>query len=249
MRSRIISLMIVGAIATGVVAAPALAQETAEDQTQDVWEEARQEALAGIKDHAAWAIEHRLATLDELEGWVHETEHVSPVHADALLADFDAAASGLTALGEEIQAASDIEEALRLSALIATDYRVYLVIVPKTAEVLIGDSLVVAGDHIQEAGVEVQEAIDWLADAGLDTTEIQEALDRSMRHAAAAVDEADGVAASVVGLDASDWPSPAGGALESGRVRLEASADEVYQSVKYLREAIHLIHQALRQLR
>lgn len=247
MKRRIFSLVLAGAIATGVIAAPALAQETAEEQTQDIWEDARQEALAGIKEHAAWAIEHRLATLDELERWVHETEHVSQAHAAALLADYDTAARGLTALGDEIQAATDIEEALRLTALIATDYRIYLVVVPKTAEVLIGDSLVVAGGQIQEAGVEVQNAIDWLDEVGIDTTDIQEALDRSMRHAAAAVAEADGVAASVVGLDAADWPSPAGGALDGGRMRLEGSADEVYESVKYLREAIHLIHEALRQ--
>lgn len=246
MKRRMISMMLAAALATGMVAAPASAQETTE-QTQDIWEEARREALAGIKQHAAWAIEHRLATLDELEGWVHQTEHVGQANAAALLADFAAAAGGLTSLGEQIQAAPDIEEALRLTGLIATDYRVYLVIVPKTAEVLISDSLVAAGGQIQEAGVEVQNAIDWLDEAGVETSEIQEALDTSMRHAVAAVEEADGVAGSVIGLDASDWPSTARGALESGRVRLEASADEVYRSVTYLREAIHLIHRALRQ--
>ena len=249
-RGRVTTLALAGVLVMSAITAPALAREdTTEDspaeRLHDAWDDARDKMLAGIKKHAQKAVDHRLATLSNLTDWAGRDEHVTEAHASQLLGDFAAGQSGLLALNEDIRATRTIEEALRLTEKIASDYRVYLVILPKTAGVVVGDSMVAATERIDEAAAGVQDAIDRLADLGHDVSGIQAAVDDAQTQADSAAVLAAAVPGSVIDLGAADWLDPAEATLKSAKSDLESSASEIRAAVSSLMEAIHLIRDAV----
>lgn len=245
-RRSITAAALAATLALTTLAAPAMAEAPAAaqtDQTEDPWEEARLKVLQAIKDHADAAVEQRLRSIDEMRRWLRENEHVTPDHEAALKADLTATERGLIDLNEQIQATTTIEAALPLTEQIASDYRVYLVLVPKAAGVVIGDTVDAIADKLLEAGDGVQVVIDALEGHGFDVEEIQESLDKSMRHATAAGQLGSGAANAVIGLDASDWPSPADSTINGAKRDLDASGAEIRASVEELKRTIRLIQQ------
>ncbi len=101
-------------------------------------------SLERVKEAAAAAIEQRFDTLDRLTEHVESYEHLTDSHAASLLADYESTRAGLTALGADIEATDNLADALELSLKIAVDYRVYLVVTPKSVEVAVSDTIVAA---------------------------------------------------------------------------------------------------------
>ena len=236
-----------GALAISAPAAPAMAQPashpsgTYSQQPYDAWEDARRSVLAGVQAYARAALDQRLRTLTHLASRVNDAEHVSADHAAQLLGDYQAARSGLESLNDRIQLSTSVEEALHLTEKMASDYRVYVVLVPKTAEVVIGASFVVASGQIDEAIDGVLDVVDALEQFGHPVANIRSALDDARVHADAALDLADGVPGSVISLAAFQWPSPAQALLNTGRADLESSGSEIRMSIGRLHHAIQLI--------
>ena len=232
-----------GALAISALAAPALAHPagTYTQQPDDAWEDAHRSVLAGVHAYAQAALDQRLRTLTHLTSWVNNAEHVSADHAAQLLGDYRGARSGLESLNDRIQLTTSVEEALRLTEKMASDYRVYVVLVPKTAEVVIGDSFVVSSGQIDEAIAGVLDVVDALEQFSHPVANIRSALDDAQVHADAALDLADGVPGSVISLAAFQWPSPAQALLHQGRADLESSGSEIRMSIGRLHDAIQLI--------
>jgi hypothetical protein len=197
------------------------------------------------KQRALDAIERRLETLDRLTGEVRANEHVTDDHASALVADFERTSAGLTSLAGEIRAAATWEELRALTPKIAEDFRVYLVIVPKTLEVVASDTLVAGSDRVLNAAAGVQEAIDRAAEAGFDVSRAQELLDASVTSARSAAAGAGPVAGSVIDLGAGDWPDPAESLLKAGRSSLGEARSDLRLSVDQLRESISALRDAV----
>ena len=202
-------------------------------------------SLERVKEAAAAAIEQRFDTLDRLTEHVESYEHLTDSHAASLLADYESTRAGLTALGADIEATDNLADALELSLKIAVDYRVYLVVAPKSVEVAVSDTIVAAVSRIEEAGAEIQDVIDTMEGAGFDVTEAQQFLDNALANADQAEVLGGPVADQVIGLTASDWQNPAEATLLAGKADLEQGRERVRAAV----EGIHDTLKALRQSR
>lgn len=242
---RITLLLTAGLIAVAT-ALPAAAYAQDASQHDQVQRHDPDAALERVKAHAQTAVERRLNVLDRLTDAVAANDHISADHQSELLADYTAAEEGLTDLNAEIQVATTLAEVLDLTPKIATDYRAFLVIVPKSHGVLASEAVAAAGDRISEVGVELQEAIDRASDAEIDPSEAQALLDDALADGAAAASMADPVAEDVIGLTASDWPEPAHDALHGARETLHEAGELTHSAVRGLRAAGEALRSAIR---
>ncbi len=244
---RIATLLTAGLIIM-VAALPAAAQTNTgpdENRLDQVERHDPDKALERVKVHAQKAVDRRLDALARLTEAINDNEHIAFNHQTDLLSDYAAAESGLTDLNAEIQAATDLEEALTLTPKIATEYRVFLVIVPKSHGVVVSDTIVAAGDRIAEAGAEIQAAVDRASDSGIDVSAAQELLDAALADAAGAAATADPVAEDIIGLAASDWPEPAQSQLQGARGTLHDAGDLAHSAVRGLRASVEALRDAI----
>jgi chromosome segregation ATPase len=150
-----------------------------EGETQQVVLEARKRAATG-------AITRRLLALRERLTVAKSIVRLSDEHRSALTTQLQEQINGLTSLGARIQGDTD-EATLRADAQrIVTDYRVYVLTIPKARGVMVADIEVAASDRLTRIADRLANAIDQ---ARRDTTEAQEDL-ASMRSKLAAVDAA-----------------------------------------------------------
>lgn len=244
---RITTLLTAGLIVMAG-ALPAAAQTDAapnETRMDQVERHDPDKALERVKGHAQKAVDRRLEALARLTEAINGSEHITAGHQTDLLSDYAAAEAGLADLNAEIQAVTDLDEALELTAKIATDYRVFLVIVPKSHGVVVSDTIVAATDRMAEAGGEIQEAIDRATEAGIDAAAAQELLDAALADATAAAGTAGPVADDIIGLDASDWPDPAQAQLHSARGTLHDAGDLAHSAVRGLRASVDALRDAI----
>lgn len=199
------------------------------------------DSLARIKAAAATAIDHRFDTLARLTEIVEQNDHISDAHASSLLADYQATDSGLRALGDQIAATDNVADALELSVKIAVDYRVYLVVAPKSAEVLVSDTVVGLVAKFEESAARVQAVIDGLEAGGFDVTEPQGLLDGALADAAEAEAVGGPVADRVIGLSAGEWADPAEGVLRDGRTSLEQARDHGRDAINGMKATIEAL--------
>lgn len=231
----------------GVAYAQDNAQRDTTDQVTDHETDRpdREEVIRKAKARALEAIERRLSTLDRLADVVSHNRNVTAEHKRQLIADYEAAASGLRGLAAEIEAADTLAEVLRLSGLIVTDYRVYLVVVPKSHEVVASDAMVAIAGRFGEMSEKLQKAINRAHEAGFDVTEAQRWLDIAAEEIAAAERKAGPVAGNVIGLQASDWPDPAQGQLREGREVLKSAGTDLREARLALQESLQALRQAI----
>lgn len=178
------------------------------------------EAIERIKTEAQAAINQRVATLVDLEAAINSAEHVSASHAEQLLNETRSARSGLATLDTSIQEATTLDVVLPLVANIATEYRVYLVLVPKVFEVIGSDVLAAVAIGLSDVESDLDAAIQAVEGAGFDTDGVRATFDAAVASRVLAHDLAAPVADLVIDLTAADWPDPARGQLQSGRESL-----------------------------
>ncbi|NOX24202.1 MAG: hypothetical protein GXP36_14085 [Actinobacteria bacterium] len=227
-----------------VVALPAAATAQERDATprEQVVDNGR--SIESIKERAAEAIDRRLATLDRLTEKVSQSETMTLGHKDKLFADYVDAARGLTMLGQEIEAATTYEQLRELVPLIATDYRVYLVIAPKTHMVAISDKIGANVPRFEAGLAKIGEKIARAEEAGWDVAEAARLLNEAEANLAEGARLAAPVAGNVIGLDAADWPDPAEATLEANRKALRASHAQLKAARENARAAIQALRDA-----
>lgn len=245
MKKKLTTTLAASLIAGAVLAPSALAQddlsESSETRTVDRVRDHEIRNVDEAKKRADASIEKRFAALDRMREAVQSSEHIATDHAAALLADYDEAEAGLRALNDEIQSAETAAELEILIPKIAEDYRVFLVIAPKTWEVIGSDTIVAAGVRIEEVGAELEAAIERATEAGHDVTEVAALLATASAAGADAVALGDPVAEIVIDLAALDWSDPAEALLRQGRSDLQAARDGVRRAADDLRAAIDLL--------
>jgi len=189
------------------------------------------------------AIDDRLAALDRLAAAVDGRPAVTDDHQATLDGQIAAARDGLTGLRAEVAAATDAATLRADCQQIVTGYRVYLVVVPRTHEVVAADAVVQGADRLTARVGDLEAAIDAAEAAGHDVTHDRELLADVQAQAASAHDAAAGVPGTVLGLTAADWDAgTAKPALESGHATVKqarqdlasglASAKQIVQDLK-----------------
>lgn len=245
---RIAFIALTTAVAVAFAPTQALARTGAAETTRTAEHDV--ERLHGadvesLKARAQEAIDRRLATIDRLRARVTDHPHVTGPHQGELLAELGRSGAGLRALSAEIDRATTIEELRVLVAEIATDFRIYLVVVPKVHQVLGSDTVVAAGERLDGVADSLAAWIERAVANGADTSEARVHLADMTEEIRQAVVLGEPVAGAVLPLTPSDWPTPAGDVLAQGRADLieaggllREARDSAKETVAALREAL-----------
>lgn len=201
--------------------------------------------LDEIKRRALAAIDKRLAALSRMSAKVSSNGHVTESHASTLQRHYADASDGLTGLAREIEAAETREELRELIGKIATDYRVYLVILPKSHEVIVSDTMGDAVDRMTGVSGTLLEAIERAEEAGYDMTDARRWLGVANEEIRAVETGAVPVAGSVIGLTAADWEEPAKSLLAEGKRKLGIARGDVRDAVEALKNTRRAIQAAI----
>lgn len=193
------------------------------------------DGLDAVKERAGQAIEKRSTAIDEALRRVQENEVVTDAHRARLVAVLGDTQTGLAELGEQIAAASTRAELGDGPQSIATDYRVFAVVLPQTAYTLGADRLT------EQAIPGLERAYAGLLEAAGDDSEALEALERMDD----AIEEADalaeGLAEGVLAVTPADYNEDRSVMSEWRRRLANAHAA--------VREAVRAGREALRELR
>ena len=173
-----------------------------------------------VKERAQAAIDRRLATIERLKARVADHPHVTGEHRRELLAELDRSEAGLRALSVEIDQATTVPELRVLVPKIATDFRIYLVVVPKVNLALGSDSIVAGGARLNEVAETLQAWIDRAISKGADASEAIGHLADMNEEIRRALALGEPVAGAVLALSPADWPTPAADVLTQGRADL-----------------------------
>ncbi len=231
------------AIALGLLMALPVAANAQETDTSG--DRGTVHSIESIKARAQEAVDRRLDTLANLERRVINHEYMTAVHKATLTADYADAVAGLITLNRDIQNAETVEELRELVPLIATDYRVYLVIVPKSYEVGASDRVAHVVSRFEDTADALADAIDRAEAAGYDMTEARRWLISARDEIQEARRTGVPVANDVIDLDASDWEEPAKSMLQEGHRRLKNARVDLRQAKGSLDMAKQAIEDAI----
>jgi len=176
-------------------------------------------------------IGRRITTLNDLDARVAAAPQISDLHKTQLRnvnnvnpASFAAEKTGLTALKAKIDGETDLKALHDDIAKIAEDFRVYLLVVPKTHLVGGADALDKATDRLHELEGKLQGMIDKAAAGGKDVSQATTLLNDMKSKTSQADTLISGVADSIMGI------SPAGYNAGPGKTALEAARTKVQQA-------------------
>ncbi len=183
--------------------------------------------IEAVKDRAQQSIDNRLDTIKRLRFHL-DNGHATADHAATLTADLDQAEAGLNDLAGQIRSATTLEELRVLVPQIATEFRIYVVIAPKTLEVATADTILWAVDNpLTRVHDKLADIIDRAFNAGYDVSEAQAALQDMQAHMTQVEAHASPVPGQVIGLQASDWENPAKALLDQGHDKLLQAREEL----------------------
>ncbi len=236
MKSRFIRWTAV-AIVAGVlgVLAPAASAQTQRP--------AAERSIEDIKQRCIQAIDDRLARIDRLQKAVASSRHVTARHEAILEGQLAEAQAGLTRLKAQIRAQDDREELKAECKSIVEDFRIYVLVTPRTMLTLAADAAVATANRLEDVAARIQNAIDEAAAAGKDVTQAQAEHDSMVAHIEAAKASASGVPDAVLPLTPEDWPSAqqvlrqASADLRSAREDLREAKQDGHDAVEALKEA------------
>jgi gas vesicle protein len=135
--------------------------------------------LTAVKAKGAAAIAQRQRTLADLVGKLGAQTKDCGSNG-AVSAQLGAAATGLAGVGTALAASTDINAAKTLYRSIFIDFRVYLLVAPKTGKIVRCDVLIARNEALTAEGARVQAAIDAAKLRGANTLAAQSAKDTAM---------------------------------------------------------------------
>ena len=187
--------------------------------------------------------------IDDL-GTVHDRVIASKVmtdpHKAVSLRIIDGTTAGLRELRAEIHGDTTLASLSEDLRRIATDFRVYLVVIPQIHLTNAADAVVVIGGHFDRFAEKANGYIERAKAAGHDTSAAEAALASLNEHVASAEALVDGLAATVLDLTAADWnDGSAKPVLDQARQDLRAARDEL----RAARADAKAVIEALRALR
>jgi hypothetical protein len=196
-------------------------------------------ALSTVQAACEKAIDDRLAALDKLAAAVDGRPAVTDAHQATLDGQIADAKSGLSALRDTIAADTDAATLKADCKEVVEGYRVYLVVVPRTHEVVASDALVSGADKLSARVADLQTAIDTAEANGHDVTHDRELLADLQAKVASAHDAAAGVPDTVIGLTAADWNGgTAKPALEAGHATLKTARQDLASALQDAKQIV-----------
>ncbi len=161
-----------------------LAQTDGEPPARDqpvLTEQERTDRLAEVKARATEQIEKRLGALERLSGKIEGAKYLEDGHGASLLSDISAATAVLRSGLANVAAAETIEELHEVVPPIFESTLVFALLGPKTHEVIASGATSGIAARFTENGTKLQNALDRLAETGVDVAGAQESLDEAAR--------------------------------------------------------------------
>ncbi|MEO0494680.1 MAG: hypothetical protein AAF081_14820 [Actinomycetota bacterium] len=229
--TRLLAATLVGGLTLGL-AAPAIAET--ETETSDP-------AKRCIEQ-----IDRRLDSLASAQSRAAGVDAVTDSHLATIDAIIDSTEAGLDALIPEIEAAEDRETLAALCRSIATDFRVYLVVLPQTHLTVGADRVEAAVDRGEELVATFDAAVDAAIDAGADVTDAVALRDAAAAHLEAAEAAVAGVGDEVLTVTPAAWNEGGGqtiieqsrAAVHSGHAEIKDGIADGTAAIEALRAAI-----------
>jgi hypothetical protein len=194
-------------------------------------------------------IERRLVTLDQLDVRVESAPQLTELHKHQLQdendvnpASYDAVRTGLRELKAEIDSETDLRALRAGIASIATDFRVYLLVVPKTHLVGGADAVDRATVKLGQLAHRLTDGIETAEAAGHDMSEARGLLSELERKTAEAASLVSGMADRLMPISPADYNAgPGKAALESARSDLRAARDLVRGARADARQIVEIL--------
>lgn len=150
-------------------------------------------------------IDHRLTVLGQLSSRVSGSTTLTDADRSALSSEISSTVSGLTALRGTIDGEANVDALKADIRTIVTDYRVYVLVTPKTGLVIAADTLQVGYTKFDSVEQRLAAALATAKAAGKDTTKAQADYDAMT----AAVNQAETllhpVVGTIIGLTPADY--------------------------------------------
>ena len=138
---------------------------------------AKDNGVASLRKLGDCEIDRRLDTITKLKGRVANASVLTDADRATLQSQLTADTSGLTALRAQIDGETDITALRADLKKIVTDFRIYLLMAPKTAAVIAAETELAAVARLGTVNTKLQARIDAAAAAGKDVTQAQADLD------------------------------------------------------------------------
>jgi hypothetical protein len=134
---------------------------------------AKDNGVGNLRKLGDCEIDRRLVTITELQGRVAAAGALTDADRAALQSQLAADTSGLTALRAQVDGETDVTTLRADLKTIVTDFRIYVLMVPKTAEVIAADTELSAVTRLGTVESKLQARIDVDKAAGNDVTQAQ----------------------------------------------------------------------------
>ena len=167
-------------------------------------------------------------------------------HASTINTIIDSTEAGLAEQSVAIAAAEDHTELARLCAEIATEFRVYLVVLPQTHLTVGADRVDQAVGRGEELLARLDEAIAAAAEAGADVTEAQQLRDGAATHLADAAAGVLGTADTVLTVTPGSWNDGDGAAvIDASRTAVRNAHADITAGIEDGKAALEALRIAL----
>jgi hypothetical protein len=226
------SLLVVSTGAVGAVTTPAGPAGKGVCATEAA---ATRVAGAKIDDLRAWGnceINRRFVTLTALSSAITASKVMTPSDAAALQGEISSTRSGLTSLKTTIDSET-VVLALRADIVkIATDYRVYLLVVPQVHLVNASDGILATQTRFTDLNTKLSARIATAKAAGKDTKAAQADLDAMNAAVAKAIGLATPLPAALLALTPAQYNGgTAGPLLSNARAAIVSARDDLKSAV------------------
>jgi hypothetical protein len=203
---------------------------TGEGDTQQV-------RLEAAKTVAANAITRRLLALRHLTGLVPSLTRVSEADRTALAKQLEGQINGLTTLNGKIQGAADPATIRADASRIVTDYRVYVLTIPKARGVVATGIELTAADRLTSLADRLAVTIDQAQAKGNDTAQALTDLTSLRTRLGAVTGPVSALPAVLLALQPADYPGNSG-VVEQGRQTLRTGRVGLADAASLARQVI-----------
>ncbi len=182
--------------------------------------------LKKVKGAADTAVTNRISELDRLVDQLDKSKNITAEHRSAMKAELSLAKTGLADLNKQIQADVDVASTVADAKRIVTDYRVYVLEIPKVHELMAVDGMVTATNNLTKVATDLRKATDAMQAAGKDVTTARASVDALNAKILNAQKGLDGLSDLVISLQPGGYPTNKA-SLQSTRATLKASVDSL----------------------
>lgn len=206
----------VNGVAKSTAATTAASAATAAAQSQH---------LTNLQAKGSAEIDRRLSNLAAAQVKLTASTKLAPSDEATLTAQITAETAGLTALKAKLVAETTLAAARADVASIVTDYRVYVLMLPKVRLVSAADRFNVAETQLQDVYIKLKTKVDAAHTAGKDTTAAQSALDDLASKYADAASRTKNLVPALLALQPTDYNANHAALLDSRATLATAQAD------------------------